>query len=107
MPYRDPELLAKRINADLAAVTPDKHLGVMYDPEQSRALAAAPPSAGADDAPPTPRTSRRGAAQPRADPAEVLPGNIRYLEIDGSSGPANRASAPMTTPCASSPAATR
>src|SRR3982750_302176 len=31
-----PEQLAETINADLGQVTPDKHLGVMYDPEQSK-----------------------------------------------------------------------
>ena len=36
----DPDELAKRINADLHQVTPDKHLGVMFDPERSKALAA-------------------------------------------------------------------
>jgi hypothetical protein len=80
----EPDELVKRINADLAKVTPDKHLGVMYDPEQARQLAAAPPGAGADDAPPSAEdiaaADRRnhGLVQMR-----VLPGNIRYLESDG------------------------
>ncbi len=80
----EPEELVKRINADLATVTPDKHLGVMYDPEQARQLAAAPPGAGADDAPPSAEdivaAERRnhGLVQ-----MKILPGNIRYLESDG------------------------
>ena len=80
----DVNLLATRLNEDLASVTPDKHLGVMVDPERSRALASAPPRAGADDAPPTPEEIRgaernnHGLKQMR-----VLPGNIRYLEIEG------------------------
>ena len=78
------EKLVELINADLASVTPDKHLGVMVDPERSRELASAPPRAGADDAPPTPEEIRgaernnHGLKQMR-----VLPGNIRYLEIEG------------------------
>lgn len=79
-----PEQLANTINEDLGQVTPDKHLGVMYDPEQSKQLASAPPGAGADDATPTAddiaAATRRnsGLVQMR-----ILPGNIRYLEIDG------------------------
>ena len=49
----DPNELVTRLNQDLHTVTPDKHLGVMYDPETSAKLAAAGPDAGADDAPPT------------------------------------------------------
>jgi len=80
----DPNELVNRINEDLRSVTPDKHLHVMYDPETSKALAAAPPDAGADDAPPTAEdianAIRRnsGLVQMR-----ILPGNIRYLETDG------------------------
>lgn len=80
----EPGQLVERINADLAQVTTDKHLGVMYDPVGSRQLAAGPPNAGADDAPPSPseiaEAERRnhGIVQ-----LKVLPGNIRYLESDG------------------------
>jgi hypothetical protein len=76
--------LANRLNADLHTITADKHLGVMYDPDTSQKLAAAPPNAGADDAPPTPEdiaaAERRnsGLVQMR-----ILPGNVRYLETDG------------------------
>jgi hypothetical protein len=79
----DPDQLVERLNADLHTVTPDKHLGLMYDPDTSKQLAAAP-NAGADDAPPTPEdiaaAIRRnsGLVQMR-----ILPGNIRYLETDG------------------------
>ena len=79
-----PEQLADTINIDLGQVTPDKHLAVMYDPERSRQLAAAPAGAGRDDAPPTAEdiaaATRRnsGLVQMR-----ILPENIRYLETDG------------------------
>ena len=80
----DPDELVKRLNADLHSVTPDKHLGLMYDPETSAKVAAAPPDAGADDAPPTAddiadaKRRNSGLIQMR-----ILPGNIRYLETDG------------------------
>ncbi len=79
-----PEKLVELINADLATVTPDKHLGLMYDPEQSRQLAAGPPNAGADDAPPS--AEEIAAAERRNHgiiQLKILPGNIRYLESDG------------------------
>ena len=80
----EPERVVQLINADLAGVTPDKHLGVMYDPKASAELAAAPPNAGADDAPPSAEEIRQvergnhGIIQ-----LKLLPGNIRYLESDG------------------------
>ena len=80
----DANLLTTRLNEDLASVTPDKHLGVMVDPERSKALASRPPGGGADDAPPTPdeiraaERSNHGLTQ-----MQVLPGNVRYLEIEG------------------------
>jgi hypothetical protein len=79
-----PEELVQRLNEDLQTVTPDKHLGVMYDPATSRELAAAGDRAGADDAPATAEdianADRRnhGLIQ-----LKMLPGNIRYLEMDG------------------------
>ena len=80
----EPEELVKRINTDLTEVTPDKHLGVMYDPGQARQLAAAAPGAGADDAPPS--AGDIAAADRRNHgivQLKILPGNIRYLESDG------------------------
>lgn len=80
----DPKVLVERINADLAAVAHDKHLGMHYDPAQAAELAAQPPGAGADDAPPTPQdilsAQRRnhGIVQ-----MKILPGNIRYIESNG------------------------
>lgn len=79
----DRDRLVGLINADLRQVTPDKHLGVMVDPERSRRLALAPPGGGADDAQPTPEDIRQairinhGIAE-----LKVLPGNLRYLRYD-------------------------
>ena len=80
----DANLLTTRLNEDLASVSSDKHLGVMVDPERSRALASAAPGNGADDAPPT-QDEIRGAEQTNhgLSQMKVLPGNIRYLEITG------------------------
>ncbi|HUE79066.1 MAG TPA: S41 family peptidase [Sphingomicrobium sp.] len=80
----DPAELVQRINADLAAVTPDKHLGLQYDPAGAASLAAQPPGAGADDAPPTAediRTAQRG--NHGIVEMKLLPGNIRYLNSNG------------------------
>ena len=80
----DPSVLAERINADLAAVAHDHHLGMHSDPKQAAELAARPHGAGADDAPPTAEEIRfadrlnHGILQ-----LKVLPGNIRYLETIG------------------------
>lgn len=80
----DPEKLNEQLNKDLRAVTGDKHLRAMYDPEGSAKLAAAGPDAGADDAPPSAEDiaeaerENHGLAQLR-----VLPGNVRYLETTG------------------------
>jgi hypothetical protein len=80
----DPNELVTRLNEDLHTVTPDKHLGVMYNAETSAKLAAAGPDAGADDAPPT--ADDIAAAQRRNSglvQLKILPGNVRYLETDG------------------------
>jgi len=80
----DANLLATRLNEDLASVTSDKHLHIMVDPERSRALASAPPRAGADDAPPTQDEIRAAERNNHGlKQMQVLPGNIRYLEIEG------------------------
>ena len=80
----DPAVLADRINEDMASVAHDKHLGMHYDPDQSRELASRPAGAGADDAPPTEAEIRHatqfnhGILQ-----LKVLPGNVRYMETLG------------------------
>lgn len=80
----EPEQLVERLNADLATVTPDKHLGVMYDPKTSAELASAPPNAGADDAPATEaEITAAGRLNHGISQLRLLPGNIRYLESEG------------------------
>ena len=80
----DPSALAERLNADMAAVAHDKHLGMRFDPKQAEELAARPAGAGDDDAPPTEEEIRfadrlnHGILQ-----LKVLPGNIRYMETVG------------------------
>jgi hypothetical protein len=80
----DPAALADRINADMAAVAHDKHLGMRFDPAESARLAALPPGAGSDDAPPSAEDMRmavkfnQGIVQ-----LKVLPGNIRYMDLMG------------------------
>src|SRR6476469_4616882 len=80
----DPNELAKRIDADLHQVTPDKHLGVMFDPERSKALAAAGPNVDADDPPPTPDDIREAVRRNHGiSELKILPGNVRYMRYDG------------------------
>jgi len=80
----DPSALSERINADLAAVAHDRHLGMHPDAKQAAELASRPKGAGADDAPPTADEVRfadrlnHGILQ-----LKVLPGNIRYMETIG------------------------
>lgn len=80
----DTGLLAERINADLAAVANDGHLGMHYDAKQAADLVARPPGAGRDDAPPTEEEIRfaerinHGISELR-----VLLGNIRYMDYVG------------------------
>lgn len=78
------EQLVERLNADLHQVTPDKHLGVSYDPKRSRELAAAPPRSVAEDPPPT-ANDIRDAIEINHGIVELktLPGNIRYMRYDG------------------------
>src|SRR4051794_6775690 len=45
----DPNMLAERINADMAAVAHDKHLSMRFDPAEQANLARRPDGAGADD----------------------------------------------------------
>ena len=80
----DPNILVERINADLAAVAHDKHLGMHYDPAKATEIARQPAGAHTDDGPPTAndiRSAKRrnhGIAQ-----MKILPGNIRYIESNG------------------------
>jgi C-terminal processing protease CtpA/Prc len=55
-----------------------------YDPKQSAELAARPPGAGADDAPPSPEEIRQATRFNHGiTELKVLPGNIRYMNLVG------------------------
>ena len=76
----EPAVLVERVNADLAAVTPDKHLGLQYDPRS----AAAAEQAGRrdDDGPASPEAIRRAQSINHGfTEMKVLPGNVRYVNM--------------------------
>lgn len=78
------EALAAQINAVMRTVTADGHLGVSWNPTFSAELLAAPPPQGTEDeALPAEflRQIERDNAGVRR--LEVLPGNIRYLDLRG------------------------
>lgn len=80
----EPAELARRINQDLDSVAHDKHLGMHHDPAQAAELAALPPGAGADDAPPSDEDVRRATRTNHGIASlRVLRGNIRYMEYNG------------------------
>ncbi|HEX8239157.1 MAG TPA: S41 family peptidase [Allosphingosinicella sp.] len=83
----DPGVLVERVNADLAAVTPDKHLGLQYDPRQSADLAAAlaaQPASRPDDDTPSPEQIRQAQRRNHGfTEMKVLPGNVRYVNMQG------------------------
>ena len=80
----DPAELANRINADLASVAHDKHLGMHYDPSEQASLAAKPAGAGADDAPSSPEETRQAVRSNHGvTELKVLPGNVRYMNYQG------------------------
>jgi hypothetical protein len=77
---REPALLAERINADLARVGRDHHLGIRYDPQKVAMMMART----ADDRPDRSAFEaeiRRGNHGVRE--LKVLPGNVRYLNLAG------------------------
>jgi len=80
----DPAVLAERINADMAAVAHDKHLGMRFDPAEQANLAKRPDGAGADDAPATDQEIREATKFNHGIvDMKVLPGNIRYIDLMG------------------------
>ena len=81
---QDPAALSELINADLAAVAHDKHLGMHFDAAEAARLAALPPGAGADDAPPSEEDMRQATRFNHGIlELKVLPGNIRYMDLMG------------------------
>ncbi|MEP9403281.1 S41 family peptidase [Sphingomonas sp. VNH70] len=76
------EALAERINADMDAVTPDKHLGITYNPQMAAMLGNEPlPDDDTAMPPAMARMIARHNGGVRA--MEVLPGNIRMVAYDG------------------------
>ena len=76
----DPALLAERINADLETAVQDRHLGLMYSPQQAAMLASGGGRPQPDNAA---AAARARAANHGVSELRVLPGNIRYLAYDG------------------------
>ena len=77
----DPKVLVERINADMAAVTPDKHLGMSHDPQQAAQIAGAPQQ---DDGPPSAEQLRVARLRNHGIvELKWLPGNVRYMELRG------------------------
>ena len=77
----EPQELAARVNADLAAVANDKHLGLGFDPKTSAELAKKPQNDEIQDSTffrEFARTRNHGVSELR-----VLEGNIRLLRYDG------------------------
>lgn len=76
------QALADRINADMAKVTPDKHLGLKYDPKLAAMLGDRPlPDDDAKMPPGMARMIARYNGGVRS--MELLPGNIRMIAYEG------------------------
>ena len=75
---REPGVLAERINADLARVGRDHHLGIRYDPERVAMKMARTP----DDRPdPSVFEAQVRRINHGVRELRVLPGNVRYLDL--------------------------
>lgn len=80
----DPGVLVDRVNADLAAVTPDKHLGLQYDPRAATAAAAGQGARRDDDGPASPEAIRQARSRNHGfTEMKVLVGNVRYVDMQG------------------------
>lgn len=80
----DPGLLVERVNADLAAVTADKHLGLQYDPRAAAAAAAEQGARRDDDGPASPEAIRQAQSRNHGfTEMKVLIGNVRYVDLQG------------------------
>jgi hypothetical protein len=77
----DPRELAQRVNADLFAVSNDKHLGLNFDPEASKQLGARPQGDVVQDGAFFESLARR--RNHGVSELKLLDGNIRYLKYDG------------------------
>jgi hypothetical protein len=98
----DPGALVERVNADLAAVTPDKHLGLQYDPRASAAAAAGQGARRDDDGPASPEAIRQAQSRNHGfTEMKVLLGNVRYVNMRGFVWTGQKAPRPMTMRCAS------
>jgi len=76
------QALADRINADMAKVTPDKHLGLRYDPKLAAMLGDQPlPDDDTKMPPAMARMIARHNGGVRS--MELLPGNIRLITYEG------------------------
>jgi hypothetical protein len=76
----DPSTLAERLNADMAAVAHDKHLGIRFDPDQARLIGAREGEGPQDGAAFERQALRRNHG---VSEMKMLPGHIRYVAIDG------------------------
>lgn len=77
----EPQELARRVNEDMARVTPDKHLGLHYDPGIAAQIAAGPQNDRIQDSAFFKEQARR--RNHGVSELKVLDGNIRYLRYDG------------------------
>ncbi|MEA3053975.1 MAG: hypothetical protein QOG72_2878 [Sphingomonadales bacterium] len=79
----EPGMLVDRVNADLASVTPDKHLGLHYDP-RAAAAAAEQGARDDDDGPASPEAIRQAQSRNHGfTEMKVLLGNVRYVNMQG------------------------
>jgi hypothetical protein len=77
----DSEMLVERVNADLHAVTPDKHLSLNYNPQAS---ATARTERSAPDGPASPEVLRQAQLRNHGfTEMKVLIGNVRYVNMQG------------------------
>ncbi|MGZ8419918.1 MAG: S41 family peptidase [Allosphingosinicella sp.] len=80
----DPAIIVERVNADLAAVTPDKHLGLHYDPAAAAAATADQGARRDDDGPASPEAIRQAQSRNHGfTEMKVLIGNVRYVNMQG------------------------
>lgn len=77
----DPGELVRRVNEDLAKVTPDKHLGLGYNPQLAAQIGAGPQNDRIHDGAFFKLQARRNNHGVRE--MKLLDGNIRYLRYDG------------------------